>query len=572
MVDKPIFPIIPPIEPKDQIAQSKEGIPINIPTSSTLGKYMLSGATKPPLQEEAGNQYGVLDYTGGASQASAIYFALVFQLPKWMYWVEKVDEWIEVHPTHKEYYERTIATRQMLEGTIKTGLASAASAVADYELVHHDLRKYKEILEYFAKDDENSLKSMFIDQVDVHTPEGVSMRSIAPRWSTIITDFYRLADEDIDAEKIQDKLKLSRPEALILSVKNRLYIEWKKLFFEAVKERYGMLKGLAEGRKKSIHEYREWLKPYISRFKMTRLGGARPKTRADILRGFVDVTGQSTFTNNIVLWAWRPHKAIEPKKVSAELTPEHGGFAIHPYDSFVREHFILNKRVGLAKLYPWLLIDKKYCTRCKKYMSSFANRCEECKSVMLQNRKYADEIVEERILKPWLAGEKFLDPSESYYILHAIDVLRVGTRLQVGEMENIIFRITTYVMSHNILLVKLLELECRSMELERYIDEILGVKTEEREIEELIREEFPKVYGELEKPKTGVEKFFSELADIGRSFTGAFGKRPVSVPAFAKPGPYEKDFLERITKQYLNPSGIIYGEVANFIKARMGVK
>ncbi len=366
-VDKPVFKIIAPIEPKAQIAQAKEGIPINIPTSSTLGKYMLSGATKPPLQEEAGNQYGVLDYTGKPGQASAIYFSLVFQLPKWMYHVEKVDEWIEVHPTHKEYYERTMATRQMLEGTIKTGLASAAAAVADYELVYHDLRRYKEILDYYSKKDELSLRSMFVDQVDIHTPEGVSMRSIAPRWSTLISDFYKLTDEDTDPKKIQNKLKITRPEALILSVKNRLYLQWRRMFIAAVKERYVMLKGLTEARKKSIHEYREWLKPYISRFKMTKLGGERPEARTFLLRGFVDVTGQSTYTNNILLWAWRPHKAIEARKTSAELLPEHGGFVIHPYDRFVREHFILNPRVGLAKIYPWLLADRKYCTRCVCY-------------------------------------------------------------------------------------------------------------------------------------------------------------------------------------------------------------
>ncbi len=174
----------------------------------------------------------------------------------------------------------------------------------------------------------------------------------------------------------------------------------------------------------------------------------------------------------------------------------------------------------------------------------------------------------------WLARQKQLDPAESYYIFHDINVIRIGTRLQVGELEDIIFHITTYVMSHNILLVKLLELECRNIELEKYIDEMLGVRTEEKEIEEILKEEYPGVYGELAKPKTGVEKFISEIGEVGGSIAGAFrGKRP-SVPGlmFAKPGPYERDFLERITKQYLNPSGIMYAEIRNFIRSKMGVK
>jgi hypothetical protein len=41
---------------------------------------------------------------------------------------------------------------------------------------------------------------------------------------------------------------------------------------------------------------------------------------------------------------------------------------------------------------------------------------------------------------------------------------------------------------------------------------------------------------------------------------------------FFKPGPYEKDFKERITKQYSTVAGSHFISVVNFLKEKMGVK
>ena len=116
-----------------------------------------------------GNQYFNINFTGAPGTASGLYFSFVFYLGKKKWTVKKVDEWMEVHPTHREYYERTTAVKEMHERTIKQGLASAASAISDYELVSHDFRKYKDIMGYFEEGDDHVLKSMFVDQVDVHT-------------------------------------------------------------------------------------------------------------------------------------------------------------------------------------------------------------------------------------------------------------------------------------------------------------------------------------------------------------------------------------------------------------------
>jgi hypothetical protein len=99
--------------------------------SKEMGNYVCMLPTASPILEDEDNKGEEINYTGAPGKASGLYYSLFFQLPKWGWTVAKADEWIEVSPTHKEYYDRTVSTKQALEATIKTGLASAAQAVAD---------------------------------------------------------------------------------------------------------------------------------------------------------------------------------------------------------------------------------------------------------------------------------------------------------------------------------------------------------------------------------------------------------------------------------------------------------
>jgi hypothetical protein len=216
-----------------------EGVPDNAANRETLGLFVCIGPTRPSGLEEIHNRYSKLNFTGQPGTASEIYFSLLFHLPKIEWSIAKIDEWIEVSPSHREYYERTTSTKQALESTIKTGLASAAQSVADFELMSHDVRKYKEILEYFQSKDENVLKSMFIDQVDIHTDlsnQPIALRTIVSRWPTIIADFMRINDNDTEPDKIAKDYDISKAEAVVLATKNKLYQKWKKLFGDAAKE------------------------------------------------------------------------------------------------------------------------------------------------------------------------------------------------------------------------------------------------------------------------------------------------------------------------------------------------
>lgn len=415
---------------------------------------------------------------------------------------------------------------------------------------------------------------MFVDQVDIYTDlpgQPIALRTIVSRWPTIIADFLRLNDKDVDTDKISKEYDISKAEAVILATKNRLYKQWKEIFSRAAKDRYEMLQGLVAGRKKSIQEYKEWLKPYIARFKMTKIGGERPEVRSETLRTFVDITGVSTFSNKLRIYAWKPMKFAEHKKPAAELIE---GFEIYPYDDYIREKLILGPD-GLASLYPWLRSDRKYCRKCKKYYPADTIKCEKCGSINLEKRAYADELVEEKIIPAWKKRQLGLDPAELYYMVLDIDIFRMGTRIQTGEIEDITFYTRIFVLSQNAMLVKILDMMCRDLELEKYIDEMLGVKFEDRDISDLVREEFPDVYNKPEEKLTGWQEYVNDLRKTFSSYTNFFKK--IKIPKterlfFFKGGRYEADLKERITKQYLKYAASHLGAVITFLKERMGVE
>src|SRR3989344_4429927 len=239
-----------------------------------------------------------LNFTGQLGSIMGIYYSLVFQLGKWEFNVKKSDEWIEVSPVHAQYYQLTIKKKEELEGRIKQGLVQVSQAVADTELLMHDKRRYLEFLHYMgyrsfketgkekesalpdelnldedekkvkARADNHSLKAVFIDQVDMHTGEGISMRSIVSRWPTLITDFMRMEDDWMDPDKVKNNLNVSKAEAIVLITKNKLYNEWKSLFGPEIKSRYMRINELVQAREASVEQYKEWLKPYIARHRL----------------------------------------------------------------------------------------------------------------------------------------------------------------------------------------------------------------------------------------------------------------------------------------------------------------
>ncbi len=487
-----------------------------------------------------------IDFTSPLGGSSGIYYALCFQLRKWEFEVQKADEWIEVSPVFTQYYQLTQKQKEELEGRIKAGLASASQAVADLELLQHDERKYKEFLNYMGyrtykeikkkkeeyshqhdeeeialddndkdvvkRKDEHYMRSIFIDQVDKHTGEGISMLSIVQRWPTLIVDFQRLIDEDVDVGKVASKLDISRAEATVLVTKNKLYLEWKKLFLPQLKSRYSRIRQLVRSREKSVEEYREWLKPVIARHKLINEGLSESGTRKKMKSLFVTTSGHATSFAHIELWTWRDLVMPEFYKVPGELVAKG---KIEVDDKWTMKNFIFHKKYGLITEHPWITDEWV--------------------------KKMKEEIYNEGLLKKNLL----------YYTFFIITLTRSNIRMATGaELEDGIFDVNAVLFSQNALFAKLLQLKAKQEEFDNYVDSLLGVSRDMRK---------GIATGQKEKKSRiePVKKFF-DYFNPGIDFR--------------KPGgPYERDFDDRVTKYWAaSMASLRYGPIVEFIKKKAG--
>jgi len=498
----------------------------------------------------------ILDFTGLRGSGSNIYLSYVYQLPKWDYCIAKVDEWISVTPEWAEYYNLTMAQKQKLMETIKAGLVSAAESVTHYELLSHDLRRYREILDYFKAGlkDEHVLRSLFVDRVDAYTGEGYSLITMAKRWPTIITDFIRMKEDWKDVKTIREKLDVSQAEATVLKTKNELYKEWKKLFEPTVRERYARIKNLAEARKKSIEEYRNWLKPYVNRFKMIREEAERVPS-ADISNPwFTPGFGQSQAFTGVKIWCWKPLVPAEIRKPEmGPLGPS--GFIVDPYDDLVKEWAKkIEERYGVG-----IYEDEKEYERARKEGKA-------------PNKKYCifvRKFLKDATVKDSLTNLAKMHPSKVYYIFFEATFLLslVRTPPPEGiELDNLmVWPIKAWFMSQNALLVHLLEIRARELAMEKYIDELIGVTEREEVYLEEIEKEF-----EEEKPAKfeRTRKFVKKIKEIASAVNFGLDR---FIHIFIRRGPYETVFFERVSKLFARKMGDYYKQQVGFLKEKMGV-
>ncbi len=507
--------------------------------------------------------YTSLNPTTPSGMTTGLMVSLSFQLKKWEFTSQKAEEMIEVNPTYAQYYQLTMKQKEDLEAKIKQSMASVAQSVADLELLKHDQRKYREFLEYLGyrtkkqvteetkskapavmavspdelvldedenkrktRADEHSLKAVFIDQVDAHTGDGISMRSIVSRWPTLIVDFQKLTDTDIDVDAIKKKLDVSKAEAVVLSTKNRLYQEWKKLFVPEIKSRYQRILELIRSREASVEQYRNWLTPYIARHKLLAEGLEAKGFREKIRTSDIYHVGSATSYSVITFWAWRDFEPTEAFRHggSEQLAKERAEGTLMAYDDWTKKHIIFHPKHGLITEYPWITDE---------WAGSFQ------KDNTFYNRR-------------WMLRHKL------YYSFLLINFHRGTFRSPTGgEYDDSVYEVNAIYMSQNILYAKMLELEAKKVEFNHYIDKLIGVRGPDcpvckHETGQTKPYKYEEKQGSMGKIKDALEKF-------GLNFT------------FFKSGPYERDWDERITKMHLTGMAKIrYQPVVRFIKEKVG--
>jgi hypothetical protein len=166
-----------------------------------------------------------------------------------------------------------------------------------------------------------------------------------------------------------------------------------------------------------------------------------------------------------------------------------------------------------------------------------------------------------------------------YFVFLDVPLLRGVFRLPNGfEMEDLeMENLRTATKTQNVIILHLLEVIAREKQLENYIGTLLGeVETEKlRTIEELSKEQYPEVFGKLEKLKNPTEgglaaafrKIRASFGDVLR----AFGLTNEFVDWVRARGPYEFALDDRITEVIQPDPGGLFKLVVSYMQQTAGV-
>ncbi len=593
-----------------------------VPLPRHLELRLGEGLNAQPFEAEE-----LLDFSGPVGRLSEAVYSFIFQLGKWGFQTYKIEESVEVSPVFQTYYNLTIQQKQALEQQIKAGLKSVSDAVSDLELLKHDYRKYREFMDYFTMIDkgnelikkgkkeegellrkrgEQTLRSIFIDQVDAHTGEGIALRSIAPRWPTIIVDFMKLSDEDIEPGKIKDKKDLrgvTEAEGVVLATKNKLYIEWRdRLFRRTVEDRFRSLLGLVEARKKSVMEYKNMLKPIIARFLAMKETDRHALQKMSYWRP----DAQAISVDFMILWAWRPFAPMEKYKITRESMDE-----ISAKDAGFRKHEIkeIREKLKEEEKTRQLTLDEEMMKDLGKVAGlpvepSIDNVIRTQIIGPIQNEHHVTitpmDVFKARseLVERFRSSRRGTATGESWvfspYFNHLeFPMYRTVFHLPNGqEFEDLwIEFMTTSARSQNIIIGQYLELVARDKALDNYIDQMLGDKGAGEHEEVLSLEELM----ESEKYKTEEEKksaekkskekkpnldittpsyslMFKVFDNIGKIFSFFIDKTVgEKVSFFASRGPYEFNMNHRIAKIIQPEPGLASKTMGDFFRGYFGV-
>jgi len=478
----------------------------------------------PPDQNEN------LNYTTQLGGCSGVYYGLMFQLGKWGFEKFKISEEIFVSPINKGYYELVLGERERLAQQIKSGLASIAQAYADLELILHDLRKYHEYVKLFneireaeekmkrEKDEKKidelnnkkmkalqTLRSIFIDQVDIHTDlpnTPIALRSIASRWPTIISDFMKL-DRETSPEEI--KLDVSYAEKVVLATKNKLFLSWVEMFEKTVVERYERLKELAVARENSVREYKEMLKPTIARYKMINDSLSSAEGRVGMYTSFLRPEAQAFSVDSMTIWAWKPFAPGEKWKITREyfdkISLRDAGFSNEEIEELKRSGVIKEKSMLVDALPMEPSIDRIVRLIMKRINEEYKTLGVEL--TIVDVFKARERLVEQFKSHSGSATSPVVWPFSPYFVFAEIPLVRAVVVLPNGiQLEDLsVSNLKTYVKTQNIIIGHIMELIAKEKALENYIDSLLGEfgfdkEGKMRSVKDMLKKEFVFIYGE----------------------------------------------------------------------------
>jgi len=555
------------------------------------------------------DQNECLDYTTSLGGCTGVYYGLMFQLGKWGFERFKISESIFVSPINKGYYDLVLGERERLAQQIKNGLASIAQAYADLELILHDLRKYREYVKLFneirevdekmkrEKDEKKiselknkkmkalqTLRSIFIDQVDVHTDlpnTPIALRSIASRWPTIISDFMKL-DRETSPEEI--KLDVSYAEKVVLATKNKLFLSWLEMFEKTVVERYERLKELAVARENSVKEYKEMLKPTIARYKMINDALSSSQARGGIYTSFFRPEAQAFSIDSMTIWAWKPFAPEEKWRATREyfdkISLKDAGFTDEEIEELVERGEIKEKSALIDALPIEPSIDRIVRLIMKRINEEY--RALGVELTIVDVFKARERLINQFKSHSSGATSPVVWPFSPYFVFVEIPLERAVLVLPNGvQLEDLmVSNLKTYVKTQNIIIGHIMELIAKEKTLENYIDSLLGEfgfdkEGKIRSVKDMLKNEFVFIYGkekDIEKylsPQEKKERKKNEKKfNIFKKFLDYFG---INLAFYRSYGPYEYNVTYRLAKYYFKFSGSVFSLIKNYLNAAFQV-
>jgi hypothetical protein len=556
------------------------------------------------------NQWMYLEFDTPVGLPGGMYVSFMAQLGKWGFVRERVEESSEISPAHAQY-QQWIQQKQQIEAQIKQGLAGISSAISDFELLFHDLRKYRDFMNHFenmarGKEEKKpelveqnlqSLKAIFIDQVDANTGEGIALRSIAARWPTIIADFMRLKETDVDQKGISSTYKISEAEGVILATKNKLFLDWLATFKEAVTGRYERIRGMMEARKKSIDEYKNMLRPYIARYRTMREMGETAIGRKLSVEGSIGIfrppgTFMPTSDDWQTVWAWRAFVPPEIYRPGAEgITDAKDVFKLDfpkEFKDWLKLEFQADKDV--AKKYGQQKVSPTGIEPLDKWVLALFPKIEEKYKIKFRPSEILE--VRSKFIKQFDAAESpdwaYYWPKSPYFMVLELGFDKKSLRIGDRDSESMVFAspFRAYMDTQNMILLRMLEIKAREKELENYISDMLGetaitkMKLPEKDekgnpLEEDVKTSIRNVLGNelpftMGKPKPGFTRSFTALK-LNETMT--FLRRKVGLDIrLGIPGKYEPHLEDRITEHYLKELGeVLWGPTVEYLKSMAGV-
>ncbi len=550
-----------------------------------------------------------LNYTTSLGGCTGVYYGLMFQLGKWGFERFKISEDIFVSQINKGYYDLVLGERERLAQQIKAGLASIAQAYADLELILHDLRKYREYLKLFneikeaeeiikrEKDEKRvneaknkrmkalqTLRSIFIDQVDIHTDlpnTPIALRSITSRWPTIISDFMKL-DKETSPEEI--KLDVSYAEKVVLATKNKLFLSWLDMFEKNISERYRRLKELAVARENSVKEYKEMLKPTIARYKMINDALSSSGMRKWMFTSFFRPEAQAFSIDTMTIWAWKPFAPEEKWKVAREyfgkVSLKDAGFTSEEVKELKERGVIKGEDAMIDALPIEPSIDRIVRLIMKRINEEYKSLGVELTIADVFEAR--SRLVEQFRSHSSTQTSPVVWPFSPYFIFVEIPLARAVLVLPNGaQIEDLtVGNLRTYVKTQNIIIGHLMEVIAKEKILENYIDSLLGELGFDKEgkiksVRDMLKEEFLFIYGE----RKDLEKYFApqtqkkeEGGKINLNFIQKFFDYfGINVAFFRSYGPYEHNVTYRLAKYYFKVSGAVFSQIKNYLHASFQV-